>query len=195
MPDHGTTEPSGVLRIFFQEVRAGDRRKLAAQSNDAQTGGGARDLRVPHEKFGPLFGKMFPNEVRRVRSRGGDRREVVCNGGPLYWVDEHGEHSIDVEYEPPTSARPAEGRLTRIHEIPMLAEKVPGAEEGRCFLLLVQNGTKKVFHHYVTAAQLDSGGWNLVLQTAINECIKKTPTGRSVRGYYDFVVSESYCHA
>jgi len=81
-------KPRGVARVFFQEILEGDRRKLEARSNDDPgAGGGARDLRVPHKAFGPLFKKFFPNEVVKRRRRGGQPTDVTLQGGEVVWIE------------------------------------------------------------------------------------------------------------
>ena len=194
MSDMGVARPKGIACVFFQEIREGDRRKLQARSNTSPSGGGARDLRVPHKEFGPMFRRMFPHDVAQERLRRGARERVPCYGGELYWVNESGEHSVKVQYEPPTDARPSEGRIARIHDLPVLADKVPSQRDGRCFLLLVQNDEGKVFPHYVTDAQLAAGDWNAIVTQAIAECTAGTPANRSVRGYVDFIGGAGYCH-
>lgn len=195
MTGMGLSRPRGVSRIFFQEIREGDRRKLEARSNDAATGGGARDLRAPHEKFESMFRRMFPNDKVVNRRRDGMSVQVTLYTGKLYWVDGDDERSVDVVYEPPTTARPSEGRIARIHDLPVLANGVPAESEGRVFLLLVQRDDGKVFAHYATANALASGGWNKDIATAIRQCMQATPESHSVRGYVDYVKPERYCHA
>lgn len=188
-------KPRGVARVFFQEILEGDRRKLEARSNDdPSAGGGARDLRVPHSAFGPLFKKFFPDEVVKRRRRGGHSTNVTLQGGEVVWLKKGQESSRAVLYEPPTDARPAEGRIGRIHDIPALADGVPSADEGRVFLLLVQEDDGKVYPHYVTAKQLQDPKFNREIAAAIRRCAAATPDNRAVRGYVDYVAQKQYCH-
>lgn len=187
-------KPRGVSRIFFQEIREGDRRKLEARSNDAASGGGARDLRVPHAKFGPIFRRLFPNDKVVQRRRGGIPKNTTLYSGKLYWVEEGATKEVAVEYEPPTDARPSEGRIGRIHDIPVLADGVPPEGAGRVFLLLVQEDNGKVFPHYVTAAQLADPRWNRDISKAIQSCMLHTAEGATVRGFVDYSTGERYCH-
>lgn len=194
MPADELRRPRGVARIFFQEIREGDRRKLEARSNDAPSGGGARDLRVPHAAFGPIFRRFFPADKVVQRRRGGLATNVTLYSGRLFWVDQGTERSVDVTYEPPTDARPSEGRVARIHDIPVLADRVPPATAEQVFLLLVQEDNGKIYPHYVTAGQLADPGWNRDVSRAIRSCIVQTPDGATVRGYVDYVAQERYCH-
>lgn len=195
MTTMGLKRPAGISRIFFQEIREGDRRKLEARSNDARTGGGARDLRVPHDKFGPIFRRLFPADEIKTRHRAGTARDVTLYSGKLHWLDSGVERSVDVVYEPPTDARPSEGRIARIHDLPALATGLPPESAGTVFLLLVQRDDGKVFPHYVTAAQLQDPGWNRDITAAIRQCMASTPRGSTVRGFVDYATQERYCHA
>lgn len=195
MPESSLRKPHDVARIFFQEILEGDRRKLEAQSNDAPTGGGARDLRVPHKPFGPIFRRMLPDEETQIRRRDNKKVPVTVYVGRLYWVEKGQERSWPAQYEPPTSARPTEGRIARIHEIPVLADQVPPADRGRTFLLLVQQDNGKVYPHYVTERDhLDDPQFNREIASAIRQCAANTSAGRSVRGYVDFIEDKVYCH-
>src|SRR4051794_5281303 len=101
-------KPKGVARVFFQEILEGDRRKLEARSNDSKTGGGARDLRVPHTKFWPVLRHMFPGQTAVKRTRNGERVDFTIHTGTLYTTKGGVESSVEVTYEPPTDARPSE---------------------------------------------------------------------------------------
>lgn len=61
-----------VARILYKEIVPGDLRKILAMSNDAVTGGGARDFRFGSFKtLLPVIRKMFPETVKQSRKRGG----------------------------------------------------------------------------------------------------------------------------
>src|ERR1700730_15233438 len=148
--------PDGVRRIFFKEVMIGDRRKLVAESADSSTGGGARDLRVPHRAFGEFFARMLPGS----RIQTGKGRLMKIQVGRLYWSGAQfaQEESAELEYWPPTKARATEGRIARIHALPPLEDPPKG--EGPCFLLLVQDDAGKVRAHYVTEKDLGDHRFN-----------------------------------
>lgn len=196
MPDEKSLRrPKGVARVFFQEILEGDRRKLEARSNDdPSAGGGARDLRVPHKGFGTLFKKFFPAEEVKRRRRDGKPTNVTLQSGEVVWLEDGQERSRKVLYEPPTDARPAEGRIARIHDIPVLAAGVPSEDQGRVFLLLVQEDDGKVFPHYVTMKQLEDPKFNREISSAIRQCAQETAENHAVRGYVDYVAQKKYCH-
>lgn len=56
-----TNTASRVSRILFKEIVDGDVRKIHADSNDSDTGGGARDFRFgSYSELEHIFHSMFP---------------------------------------------------------------------------------------------------------------------------------------
>ena len=90
-------------RLVCKKIVPGDIRKLNAESNDAQSGGGARDFRFsPAEMFFPVFNAMFP-----------DIDSEKCLKAKFLW--ENGEITNTLIH-PPTPSRANEMRIARIHE-------------------------------------------------------------------------------
>src|SRR4051794_21215372 len=130
-------------RLLFKSIEEGDRLKLEAKSNlDPSAGGGARDIRLPHRPFEPATAKMFPTVVQEMRSRDKQRQPVDLRQAVLVWADGNGQEQVmHIVYEPPTSARPSEGRITRVHEIPPLAPQyLPPRTDGLPVVLFIQAG-------------------------------------------------------
>ncbi len=100
--------PHPIL-LFFQEVLSGDVRKYNTESADAQTGGGARDLRVsPAPVYLPVLRRMFP----RASGTPG------VTAGDIAWVTSDGaDDSATVELWSPTDARPNEIRIGRFYDV------------------------------------------------------------------------------
>ena len=102
------------MAVLFKQVREGDIRKLAAQSNDAPTGGGARDLRFPAEPFAPVLHLFFPDVVG-TSSNGGEIRK-----GTLAWVNASGVERFPVGA---CNLEPAAAVQREIISIPGLRER------------------------------------------------------------------------
>src|SRR4051812_31674071 len=118
-----------LKRVLYKRLVDGDRRKIIAQSNDADSGGGARDLRFnPWPNFEPVVHRLMPMTATRTTSRG----DVAIRVGELRWYGDGGsQRSVGVEFWPPTNARPNEGRLARVHEIPpFAASQIPAVGPG-----------------------------------------------------------------
>ncbi len=172
--------------IFWQKIVPGDLRKMEAQSNDAATGGGARDLRFPDTPFRPAFEKMFPEPV--------DLHGRPVRRGHLVWEDKDGNRREQViEYWPPTEARSIEGRLARIHEIEPLRNP-PSPRDGMLILLLVLDDAAEVRAFYATTADLRDK-WHDDVAKPILECLTdERRAGATARGWLNLISGERYCH-
>src|SRR6266511_1713190 len=112
------------LRVAFKSIEQGDILKLDARSNLTPSGGGARDFRFPYTPFQAAMTKLFPNVVQETRRRNNKPQLVPIRTATLMWIDEKGQtQQMQIKYEPPTSARPSEGRIPQVHKIPPLAPK------------------------------------------------------------------------
>ncbi len=193
MPNH----PSGVKRVVYKEIVEGDFRKFRAESNDSDTGGGARDLRFrPYATFENAFRKMFPQVRQEQRKRNGSRVTTDVLVGRFYWKDSAGnERSKEALFEPPTDARPDEGRLPVVHTYPPL-NLLPPINEGRIVLLLVQRDDDSVWPHFATENSLRSGAWHNDVALPILTCLDTRRRSNAVaRGYIDFETETRFCDA
>lgn len=103
---------SKAIAVIFKQIRDGDIRKIAAESNDAPTGGGAQDLRFPAEPFAAVLPLFFPDVIANS-ANGGEIRQ-----GTMVWRQENElESKYLVELHPPTNARPTEARIARIDDL------------------------------------------------------------------------------
>jgi hypothetical protein len=135
-----------------------------------------------------LFKKFFPD----TRGVGGYRDPIQY--GTLVWDEGPAEKSTPIEYWPPTDARPQEGRIARIHDIPPLRDRLPEDTEEQVVLLLVQDDDDRVRAHYVTTTDLKNPKFNRRIATFILSCLENTRTGRSGRGFIDLEDEREYCH-
>jgi hypothetical protein len=191
--------PSGVARILYKEIVAGDVRKIKAESNDADSGGGARDFRFgDFDELEPIIRKMFPDVAKEFRRRGGKTVEIEIFKGAFHWNSGGKDQYKAVEFEPPTSARPKEGRITRVHEQPALdTSRIPKFGAGnRVLLLLVQRNDGTVWPYFVDELSLsEPGAWDPRVAKDLLNCMNaRRPGGRAVIGFRDFTTSEHYCN-
>lgn len=192
------TAPSSappVKRILYKEISNGDLRKLRAESNDSDSGGGARDLRLPEGEFRDVIRRLLPQEIKRQRKVDGHQTEITILTGPvIHPVSKDGETKelkIPLEWWPPTTARPAEGRIARVHEaLPMPKEGL-----GRVFFLLIQDTAGAVYSHYAYEDHLRAGLWRTEVSQPLLRCCdaldRKKPT---VQGYIDYTTNVQFCH-
>lgn len=186
-------KPAGVKRVVYRQVLAGDRRKFAAQSNDSPTGGGARDMRFNHEHFGPIFRLLLPRTDSKIRRRNGVATDLTIWCGTLR--SHYGDQQLtaQVEYEPPTDARGAEGRLARVHQIPGLAGNLPDDTGDTLFVLFVQQDNDDVYSHFVTLGELN--GWHQAVRDPIQQCAAAPRRANiAIAGWINFASHSTYCH-
>jgi hypothetical protein len=194
MPDAFSAMPSGVKRVIYKEILDGDRRKFEARSNDARSGGGARDLRFSFEAFEPAFKAIFPEVAQEIRKREGERDELGILRGEFHWMEEGGVRHAPASFEPPTDARPAEGRIPQINSYGCFRD-IPEKGGGRLFLLLVQREDDTVWPGFATEDSLRSGKWDPRVASEILRCVGAVRNaGVAVAGYMDYTTGRTYCN-
>lgn len=185
--------------LVYKEIGPGDMRKLLAESNDAATGGGARDLRVPWRTFRSVMHRIFTDEAI---GKGGKKIRTA----QVTYKDANGKTAqTTLEYWPATSSRPAEDRVSKVHSNPALAGgRLPEEGKGRVFLLFIRWSGGMVTTHYAYEDDLRAKDvWAPDVRNALLSCIedtdnlnaKRTGSMLSVQGYYDFLDGTVHCHA
>ena len=189
-----------VARILYKEIVPGDLRKILAQSNDSNTGGGARDFRFgSYGTLLPVIKQMFPKKAKENRKRNGTVVQIDVFQGEFCWKKGNGQIvRKNSFFEPPTDVRPSEGRIARVHEYGCFdTSLVPSGGKGnRVLLLLIQLNDGSVWPHYAEEKTLRvKGAWDPVVAQELLECIDaKRPSNRAVIGYTDFTNSGRYCN-
>lgn len=186
-------KPAGVKRFVFKEIVDGDTRKFRAKSNDTDSGGGARDLRLPYAQFAPIFRKMFPDTRIVKRLRDGVTSEVEVSIGSFCWTDSTGNAICkEASFEPPTTSRKTEGRIPVVYTYPPFAS-APSPGGGRLVVLLVQRDDDSVWPEFATEESLSAGGWDDAVAIPIIRALNATRGGNQIaRGYVDFETGEEY---
>jgi hypothetical protein len=198
MANNSLEEP--VARILYKEIVQGDRRKIQAQSNDSDSGGGARDFRFgSYNQLLPILKFMFPEVVREKRKRGKIVDEIEVFKGVFYWQNSiDGLIEKDSFFEPPTDVRPSEGRIVRVHEYGCFnTSLIPDAYSGnRILLLLIQRTDGKVWPHFAEERTLRTPDvWDSSVARELLKCLDTSRSaGRAVIGYYDFTTNSRYCN-
>lgn len=188
-----------VARILYKELVEGDLRKLQAKANNSTSGGGARDFRFrSFDTLLPVIKKMFPKTVQEKRRRNKQPVLVDILKGNFSWYD--AKKSIvnkEAYMEPPTSARPGEGRIARIHEYPCFdASKVKIGVGNRVLLLLIQLNDGSVWPYYAEEKSLrKQGDWHPAVAKVLLDCLDaERPVNQAVLGFKDFTNNESFCN-
>ncbi|MBE2251079.1 MAG: hypothetical protein IAE78_16185 [Myxococcus sp.] len=177
--------------VIFKEIVGGDLRKLRAESNDADSGGGARDFRFPHREFGGAFSRIFSGTERQKRGRGSKKRDVSIPVGRFYWERDGKVEWKEARYEPPTDSRPTEGRIPVVHTYPPLRTPPP-SKEGRLLVLIIQREDGTVWPAFATEDSLrreskaDEDQWADAVRRPILKALADTAeSGAVARGVID----------
>jgi hypothetical protein len=186
--------PSKPARLVFREITDGDRLKFVAKSNLTKSGGGARDLRFRGwSKLAPTLTKLFPNQKVLTRKRSGQKQNLTVYSGDFFWLDEsQKECSQEVLLEPPTDARPQEGRITKVHEYACFVA-IPKKSEGRLLLLFIQNDDGKVWPYFASEKSLQEKNWNKAVAIFLLDALNAAKPGNTATyGFVDFENNEQY---
>lgn len=178
--------------IVYKEILPGDLRKLQALSNnDANAGGGARDLRVPKSAFGDV--------MRRIFSEGVTIKGKNVRVADVTYLDDSGQpQNTQLFYWPSTKARPSEERIAQINASPAIGGRPPRSDKGRVFLLLIKFADSTVRCEYAYEEQLKQNVWAPEVTQQILGCMAAsdaTSGRKSAMGFYDFFQATGYCHA
>ena len=175
---------SRLLRFITREVLEGDLRKAQAESNDSDSGGGARDLRF--RPWGGHFEDVVAAMAKRTDETKGRTRYFVdlasVNGG-------RATEPQQVAFWPPTDARPNEGRLANIDQIPaFVVANMPPPSEGRA-LYFIWEDEDGAYAQIISEASLRSDDWHPSVAVPILRDLDSA--AKTVRGYVDFETGRS----
>ena len=169
--------PGRPVLILFQQITPATVLKALNESAYAASGGGARDLRLsPHDQVRPFMERLL-RRTRTERRPGGAEVTIQC--GTVTWGD--GSKEQEIEYWPPTNARPREGRIGRISSLPPLTNPPPIGE--RPVVLFVQDENGLLWVRYATAGGLSQSMPEV--SNVIQGCLARMKHRRIATGYID----------
>jgi hypothetical protein len=189
-----SNDAGNIARIVFRQILDGDRKKFIARSNITNSGGGARDIRFRSwEKMKQTLRKLFPGSRTEKRRRGTDDALQVYTGRFSWFQNNSNKVSKEAVLEPPTDARPNEGRITRVHELECFTINQPAAGSGRLIALFVQKDDGSVWPYVITERSLEHDEWDPAvaefLLCALNARRRK---GNAAYGFIDFVSGKKF---
>jgi hypothetical protein len=189
--------PVHPLLLVYKELSTADLLKLQAISNVSASGGGARDLRLPRRTFRPVMHRIFTQETTK-RGRQIRIAEVTYKDASGVW-----QHT-ELEYWPPTSSRPSEDRVSKVHASPALGGQLPQTGKGRIFVVFIKWDNIEVRCYYAYEGDLKTPGvWAGEVRAAILGCMNDTDAKNTTRnknklpvqGYVDFTNGTVFCNA
>ena len=165
-----------IAEILFHEIADGDVRKFNAESNDADTGGGARDLRFSL-RFEAVLDRFFPQDAIK------EGRKSYRLGDFVY-KDTDGQMKVqrNIHYDfQPTNARPNELRICQLSKVPFfqqLPELQPG--DGRLFVAFIRMTEGLPQMQFLTERQILDKNSNALIAAEMRDAIEHTRKGNSV---------------
>ena len=188
---HKARDPNEIARLVFRQVLPGDVLKFKAKSNTSVTGGGARDFRFrPYEKFDQVFERLLIGRKHVKRRRAGkDILEEIYTGRATVIHSATKQTLNDLIFEPPTTARPGEGRLCQLDKLKL---KVP-TDPSAVLLLIWQEFSGNIFIAFVVETALRSGDWHPRISSALLQCIAERRGKKAIQGYFDFEFTQHFC--
>lgn len=164
-----------IAEVLCHEITEADIRKINAISNDAQTGGGARDLRFSIE-YAPCLDRFFPQEVTY-------EGKTPYRIGIFEHYDVSGKRTTElVRYAfQPTDARPREVRIAQINK-PGFFLDLPEIDDddGVLFMAFIRKTDGIPQAQYLTERQIEADGGNLVIAAAMREALSKHRSNNAV---------------
>lgn len=164
-----------IAEVLCHEMTEADIRKANGTSNDAQSGGGARDLRFSIG-FMPCLDRFFPQEVTH-------ERKTPYRIGTFEHIDESGNRTTElVRYAfQPTSSRPTEVRIAQINKLSFFRD-LPDLREsdGILFMAFIRKTNGIPQAQYLTEKQIEAPGGNPVIAAAMKDALDKRQKNNAV---------------
>lgn len=177
--------------MVYKEIVPGDLRKFSATSNDAQSGGGARDIRFPAKAFRPIMLEIFTNSSTQANGK------TIHTASVSYLDKQQNLKTTNLTYWPATDSRPSEDRIAKVHSSPAIGGMPPAQDKGTVFLLLIKFDDNTIRCVYAYEDDLKEGKWSNEVCDQILSCqaaSKSRRRNRTIMGYYDFSQGSGYCH-
>ena len=165
-----------IAEILLHEIVDGDIRKFNAESNDADTGGGARDLRFPI-RFEPVLDRLFPTQITK------EGRKSYRLGDFVYKDRDgrmHVQHDIHYDFQP-TNARPNEVRICQLSKVPFFRDvPVPQPGDGRLFVAFIRMTEGLPQMQFFMERQIINPDSNALIAAQVRDAIDNTRKGSAV---------------
>lgn len=156
------------MEVLCHEITEADIRKINASSNDAQTGGGARDLRFSLD-YKPCLDRLFPEDVTR-------EGRTPYRIGLFEHYDRAGKKTVEkLRYAfQPTNARPNEIRIAQINKVNFFLD-IPslGEGDGILFMAFMRKRSGLPQAQYLTEKQIGAPGSNPIIAAAMRDALDR----------------------
>lgn len=162
-----------IVEVIGHEILEGDIKKAYAESNDASTGGGARDLRFP-KKYKPQLDRLFSagaHEYGRTEYMVCDFDAVLSDGSKT--LVSGLKYALN-----PTAARPGEVRIAQISAHDFFKQMPHVADgDGALFVVFVRMSSGNPRMMFATQKQLNDPESDEVIAAAMRDSISSKRAG------------------
>lgn len=155
-----------IVEVLCREIREPEIKIINASSNDAPTGGGARDLRFTLD-YAPCLDRFFPSKITYER---GKPYRIGCFE---HCYKDGTRRCENLKYAfRPTDSRPNEVRIAQINKADLFHD-VPeiGSGDGMLFIAFIRNAEGIPQVQYLTERQIEDPSSNSVIASAMREAI------------------------
>lgn len=157
-----------VVEVLCHEMRPADILKIKSESNNANTGGGARDLRFRLE-FAPCLDRFFPVEIVHERNTPYKIAEFEHLGADKTRTVETVRYAFK-----PTNSRPTEVRIAQINKLNFFLDLPDIAEgDGMLFMAFIRKSSGLSQAQYLTEKQISHPRSNKIIAAAMYEAIEE----------------------
>lgn len=165
-----------IAEILFHEIVSGDIRKFNAESNDADSGGGARDLRFGL-RYGPVLNRLFSPEIV---TEGGHEYRL----GSFCYKDSNNEMHVqdNIHFAPPKKGgKRREYRICQLNKVPFFQE-LPELQpdDGKLFIAFIRMTEGLPQMQFLTERQINDSKSNQYIATAMRDAVSSARKGTSV---------------
>lgn len=164
-----------IAEVLCHEITEADIKKINAVSNNADTGGGARDLRFNID-FAACLDRFFPQEVTY-------EGRTPYRIGAFEHYDSAGKKVVEnVRYAfQPTDARPREVRIAQICKLRLFLDLPDVSQtQGMLFIAFIRKTEGIPQAQYLTESQIGADGGNPIIAAAMREALRKRKGNNAV---------------
>lgn len=157
-----------IVEVLCHEITEADIRKINAASNNAQTGGGARDLRFSTD-FVLCLNRFFPKEIKIEHG-------TPYRIGVFEHLDTRGRKITEqVRYAfQPTDARPREVRIAQISKLGFFLDLPEiSNDDGMLFMAFIRKTDGTIQAQYLTEKQIEAEGGNPIIAAAMRDALTR----------------------
>ena len=172
--------PGLPLVIVFVQMTPGRRKSILDESAEADSGGGAKDLRFRgYEQMRPAIAKLLLGDLAETAGEDDVIQGRVTWGNGCDWHD--------VEFKPPYEKRQGEGRFATVYKWPPLQDipesMMDDAQVQEWSVLFVRDDNGVVWVRYADVDGLKNS--SALVRDTVSVWLQKAPSNKAAVGFID----------